>query len=256
MQDLFFLLFLLNLRGTVFFASIRLLKGVIGTSGCLALSFVLSLYVYPAEIYVGILDRPVFSIIVELLIGLFLGFSLSFLFEFVPYIGRLVDTFRGVQFQEQVAPELGVRDSRLEIYAGFFTVWIFFNHRVFSKFMEIYLNFTEKLGVGGFNGLSFLDISVLLNDKRGALIETLSNVFYSSLFIVGPLIIFSLIIELGLSILLKFNSKFHLGSDLNIIRAFAGLVAVPLMLSYSSNLEFALAKLLIVGKGYFAILIS
>lgn len=245
-----FILFLLNLRGTVLFASLRLLRGVIGFSGSMAISFCLSLYCFPKYNFSEILNRPVFSIVVEILLGLFCGLSLSFLFEFVPFLGRLVDTFRGVQFQEQVAPELGTRDSKLEIFLGFVVIAIFFQNKIFGVFVDLYLQIANKVGVGGFDGVSFIDTSLYFSDRRGVLIELLSSLFYSSLVVVSPLIVFSMIIELGFSIVLKLNSKFHLGTDLNLIRAYAGLVITPFIVCYSESLPLALIHLVEIGKSF------
>lgn len=250
LNEFFFELFLLNLRGTVFFTALRSVKGVIGISGCMTLSLALSVFSFPEYVNRSILDRPIFSIFVEILLGLTLGLSLSFLFEFIPFLGRLIDTFRGVQFQEQVAPELGARDSRLEIFAGFVVVAYFFQPKFFLSFIELYLRITEKVGVGGFDGFDYIDTQLYFSDKRGALVECLSTLFHSSLAVIIPLIAFSIIIELGFSIVLKFNSKLHLGTDLTLIRAFAGLAIVPLLVSSSDTLPAAILHLLEIGKGF------
>lgn len=242
-EQLLSALFLLNLRGTVLFSSVRILRGTIGFSGCLALSLSLSIFGFPNSVSEKILTRPFFSIIFEILVGLFLGIIFSLLMEIVPLLGRFIDTFRGVQFQEQVAPELGARDSKLEIYAGYIVLFIFFQTKVFSEIVLLFGSCTNNLGIGGLRGEDFLDSAQYFSDYRSTLIDLLTKIFYSSLVIVSPLVIFSLCLEIGLSLLMKINSKCSLGLDLSLMRAFAGLAVLPLIVNFSDTWTYLLSDL-------------
>ncbi len=229
-----FVFLLLNLRGALLFSSIRILNGTIGRSASIVLSFVISVYTYPAVIYPHVLERPIFSISFEILLGLSLGVIFSLLFEVFPFVGRMLDTFRGVQFQEQVAPEMGVRDSRLEIYAGYFVLFIFFQPKIFSEIITLFSLCTEYLGIGGFNGEKYSEISSFF-ENRVMIIQFVSTIFYSCFLLVFPLIVFGLIIEIGFSLMMKINSKISLGLDLGSIRAFSGLLIVPWVLVTDPN---------------------
>jgi len=241
--ELPFVLFLLNLRAVVLFSCPRIIMGTIGLSGCLTLSFVLSLFCFPSEVPEKILTRPGFSLICEITLGLMLGVILSYLIEFIPLVGRLIDTFRGVQFQEQVAPELGIRDSRLEIFGGYVVLFLLFQTQIFSHLVELFLNCSDSLGIGGLRQGVFIDTSQYFNDKRGVLIDLLSTIFYSALIIVSPLVVFSLSLELGLSILMKVNTKCSLGLDLSLVRALVGIFVLPLILQFSDSWSVLLSDL-------------
>lgn len=222
------ILFLLMVRHGCMLACIRPLRGVLGVSGVIVVSLSLSMWMYPLEILDQLhlplhLPQKVHSLfpflLREVLIGLLIGLPCALLFEVVPFMGRLIDTFRGVQFAEQIAPEMGSRDSLLESYGGYFAIWFFFNSAYVSEWIRILLH-ADQVFPRYEAGKKFSTGSFLF--QREALEVFLGEFFTTCIMVVIPLIMVTLSFELVLSALQKINSKFHLGHELSFGRAGMG----------------------------------
>lgn len=227
------ILFLLVLRHTCLIACIRPLRGVLGMSGVMVFSLVLSLWLYPYNIFdenimentkilyrSAFVDTPLWVLILkEVLKGLMLGLPLSLMFEVIPFTGRLIDTFRGVQFSEQIAPELGPRDSLLESYGGYFALWFFFSGEYAASWISLLSSVEEYMPVYGPDKMSH---AMHLGQYRFALEGFLGDFFTVTLLVVIPLILLSLGFELVFSVLQKLTNKFNVGVELGFMRAGLG----------------------------------
>ena len=147
------------------------------------------------------------------MIGVLFGISISLLLELIPMTGKLIDTIRGNQLSEQLAPELGTRDSQLEFFGGIFVVAMFLNGRYF-------LYFLEALSIDGieFKKSTHIDSKII--------IDLISGILVVSLHLVFPLILFCFAIEVGFSLIQKLNSKIQLGTDLSILKSGIGAIFI------------------------------
>lgn len=220
-------LFLLFIRHSLIIVCIRPLRGIIGLSGVFVFSLILSIWIFPEEVFLPEISLIIKSdlglkIIKEIILGLTLGMLLSLIFEIIPFIGRLIDTFRGVQFAEQVAPELGTRDSLLESYGGYLVIWFFFSGVYIKEWIWLLVKIESSYPLYTvFNHDLKLSSGVLFKDR--VMIESFVGEFFTStLLILVPLILLSLGFELVLSILQKLNSKFNIGFELCLLRAGMG----------------------------------
>jgi len=231
----FLLLFLLVVRNSVMLTCIGPLKGVLGVSGVLTLSVALSIWLYPQDVL--LLPKPdqpspdiIFLALREVAIGLLIGLPFALIFEILPFVGRMIDTFRGVQFAEQIAPEMGPRDSMLESYGGLFALWIFFEGAYAGEWNRIILRAIEVFPVWGMDGSktsTFLSLRV----EMGALQIFLAELMTTCLIAVLPLIILSFVLELALSVLQKLCTRFHVGVELSLVRAGMGVLFLVLIIA-------------------------
>ncbi len=219
----FAILFLLVLRHTCMIACIRPLRGLLGVSGVMVLSLAVSLWLYPVTILDAesslLQEMSLVSLIIkEVVLGVGVGLVCALFFEVLPFVGRLIDTFRGVQFAEQIAPELGPRDSLLESYGGYFTLWFFFAGLYAREWVAL-LSLVEET----FPVIKVPESTALNLFHHRSLLESFVGDFFTiSLIVVMPLVLLSLSFELLLSVLQKLNTKFSLGVELSLLRGGMG----------------------------------
>jgi flagellar biosynthesis protein FliR len=240
--------FLLFLRHVCLIVCIRPLRGVLGVSGVMVLSTVLSFWLYPEDILhkpiEDSLSRPLPALVFkEAVLGLCIGMPCALVFEAVPFIGRLIDTFRGVQFAEQIAPELGPRDSMLESYGAYLALWFFFEGMYAKKWIALLISIESTFPVMG----SFQDPDSKFLFHRDALETFLGDFFVISLLVIIPLVLISLSFELVLSVLQKLSSKFSLGVELSMLRAGLGVFFLMYVLYSGIQLPYQLHRLTASG---------
>ncbi|HMO19080.1 MAG TPA: flagellar biosynthetic protein FliR [Oligoflexia bacterium] len=252
--------FLLFIRHSIILFLITPLRGVLGSSGIIIVSLGISFFIFPEQLIIPTVSesKDFFSLCIRQVgIALLIGIPISLVLEIVPFTGRLIDTFRGAQFSEQLAPEMGPRDSQLESYGGLFVLWIFFEGQYAGRIIEILIKAMDTFPV-----ISDLSVS---STKPGSLNpdslmiwhvdlarfgEFLSSFFSICIIIVLPLIIFSLALELSLSVLQKLCSRFHVGVELTLLRAVLGVVFLLILIRGASNGAYMCHQLVLMGYDF------
>ena len=240
------LFFSIFIRTIVCLGIVKPLRSVIGLSGNLILSLCITLFVAQFSEFENSLTVQEFTVtefFKEAVVGVIFGITISLLFEIFPFVGRMIDTFRGNQFSEQIAPELGVRDSVLEIYASLAMPAIFFNGPYYLKFIEIYSSYQyTKL-----SGKALLD-DYFLNSN---FVFLMSNaVLEIAVILIFPLILVALSLEISLAVFQKLYSRFQVGIELGLLRTGFGIIFLLLLVRFNQPL-FYLDKflMLLIGQG-------
>jgi len=245
------LFFLLVLRHGIILYFITALRGVLGFTGMIALSVACSLFAFPVEVSVPPAAQNydvIYLSLREVTIGLLIGVPLGLVFEIIPFVGRLIDTFRGAQFAEQLAPEMGPRDSQLESYGGFFTLWIFFQGEYAGRFVELLVKANEAFPI--YSVLAQNPSQSIFDIELSTFQEFLSSFFSICLIVALPLIIFSLATELSLSVLQKLCARFQVGLELTLGRALLGVLFMIFLINWSTAAPENLHNLAITGFNF------
>ncbi len=249
---------LVSIRFATAFSVMKSIRGILGMSGVSILSLCFSFYSIGTNLSLSVLNntKTFFYILLtkEILIGLFIGLSMSLVFELIPFCGRLFDTFRGVQFAEQMAPEMGPRDSELEVFGGYLTLALFFSPQIFPYFIEYLFKINKYCGV-----LSEQENNIMLFEglkiNASTMYGFIGQIFITAIFVTLPLVVLSMMLEIGFSIISKVSPKFQIGLDLGYLRAGAGVfilfavilngeTAEQLLVKYISSYIYSLQSIL------------
>jgi len=233
-EVIFYLFLLYFIRYSVFFGSIKILRGLLGSTGVIVLSFTCSFYFMDFNLKQTEINEFYnnFSVnfILQIVLGAIFGIIASLIFEVIPFTGRLIDIFRGNQFAEQFAPELGARESQLEMYGGFFVVCLFFQEEYFFKVLDIIYKY-HIVNVNPFNVLSkFTNLEFIFKVSK--------DFFELSILLVLPLILISFSLEIALSVLQKLNSKFQTGVELSLLKSGLGVLFLFFILVQNEEISF------------------
>lgn len=222
MQELSNILFI-TLSITIFLSAIKQLRVFIGYSSIIAFSTILSFYISQHLKHNNFLIKNYFIMCLAFFV---LGNILSFLLEFIPSNMRIVDAFRGTQYSEQFAPELGNRDSYLETYSTILIIAIFFESNFFLKSLETLLNIFI---------VSLESESIVSLFKIENLIALVGYYLEFSIKFIFPLILFSIIIELSISFIQKMNPKMQLGHELTIAKNMIAFLFIFISIKFYEN---------------------
>lgn len=221
--------YVLFLKYSLIIAIPRPIRNVLGLSVSFILSLMLSCF------HMSLLDKiPTieqdfyFILLTQGMQSVFFGLFISLILEFIPILCRMIDTLRGNQLSEQFAPELGPRDSQLEMYSALMIPMLFFKGPYFLKLLELIIDTPTISRVNNFD-ITYFNLII----KNG-----LSFI----LIIVFPIIMIYMILELMNVALSKLLPKLNIGFELGMLKACLGVFGLMLYLNSSDKFIYLFDK--------------
>lgn len=179
-------------------------------------------------------EHFVVSSIVEVLELGFLGVCNGFAYgvpfavalECIPFVGRLSDVSRGMQFAEQSFGPLASRSSLLESFANLFLLVLIFSFEAYLQPLQSFLRHlisspqSLTLSPSAFEQVYFLS----------------SKAFQLGLFIALPVVLFLLLFDISIVFVARSFAKVNLNFELLGFKAMIGLLLAGIILANPSNL--------------------